>query len=157
MGKLLCIRIDDRLLHGQVGVTWANTLGANLIIVANDKVVNDPVQQALMEMVVSEQVGIRFFSIDKTIAVLPKASPKQLIFIVCKSAQDALRLVQGGVEIDSINIGNIHNTATGKRIHRSLALTEDDIESFKQIADLGVKLQVQPVPSDKIIDLLSIL
>ena len=157
MGELLCIRIDDRLLHGQVGVTWANTLGANLIIVANDKVVDDPVQQALMEMVVSEQVGVRFFSIEKTIAVLPKASPKQKIFIVCKSVQDAIKLVEGGVPINAINIGNIHNIANGKRIHRSLALTKDDIEAFKKIGNLGIKLQVQPVPSDKIIDLLSIL
>ena len=157
MGNLLCIRIDDRLLHGQVGVTWANTLGANLIIVANDKVVDDPVQQALMEMVVSEQVGVRFFSIEKTIALLPKASPKQKIIIVCKSAQDALKLVVGGIEIEAINIGNIHNIANGKRIHRALALTDDDIESLKKISNLGVKLHVQPVPSDKIIDLLSIL
>ena len=157
MQNLLCLRIDDRLLHGQVGVTWANTLGANLIIVANDQVANDPVQQSLMEMVVSDEVGIRFFSIDKTIASLPKASPRQQIFIVCKSPADALRLIEGGVKIETINVGNIHNTEEGKRIHRSLALTDLDIKAFNSINKLGVRLEVQGIPTEKPIDLMSLI
>lgn len=157
MKNLLCLRIDDRLLHGQVGVTWANTLGSNLIVVANDDVVNDPVQQSLMEMVVTDEVGIRFFTIEKTIIALPKAGPKQQIFVVCKSPKDALRLIEGGVDFQTINIGNIHNTEKGKRIHRSLALTDDDIAAFKKLHELGIELQVQSIPTEKIIDLMSLL
>lgn len=60
MPNILLTRIDNRLVHGQVGVTWVNHLGANLIVVANDEVAEDEVQQDLMEMVVPEAIGVRF-------------------------------------------------------------------------------------------------
>ncbi|MEM8267171.1 PTS sugar transporter subunit IIB, partial [Morganella morganii] len=53
MPNILMTRIDNRLVHGQVGVTWTNTLGANLVVVANDEAAADPVQQNLMDMVVA--------------------------------------------------------------------------------------------------------
>ncbi|MBS2905274.1 PTS sugar transporter subunit IIB, partial [Klebsiella pneumoniae] len=90
-------RIDNRLVHGQVGVTWVNHLGANLIVVANDEVSKDSVQQNLMEMVIPDAIGIRFFSIQKTIDVIHKASPRQKIFLVVRNPQDALRLAEGNV------------------------------------------------------------
>ena len=92
MPNILLTRIDNRLVHGQVGVTWVNHLGANLIVVANDEVSKDPVQQNLMEMVIPDAIGIRFFSIQKTIDVIHKAAPRQKIFLVVRNPQDALRL-----------------------------------------------------------------
>ena len=80
--NILMTRIDNRLVHGQVGVTWTKTLGANLIVVADDGVAEDPLQQQLMQVTAeSSGVGIRFFSIQKTIEVIHKASSKQKIFI----------------------------------------------------------------------------
>lgn len=61
-----------------------------------------------MEMVAPDCIATRFFSIEKTINVIEKASAKQKIFLVCKTPQDALRLVEGGVKITEINIGNMH-------------------------------------------------
>lgn len=61
MPNILLTRIDNRLVHGQVGVTWVNHLGANLMVVANDEVAEDEVQQDLMDMVVPGTIGVRFF------------------------------------------------------------------------------------------------
>ena len=44
------IRVDDRLIHGQVVMRWTRTIGANIILVPNDKVAKDPLQQSLMRM-----------------------------------------------------------------------------------------------------------
>lgn len=49
--NILATRIDNRLVHGQVGMTWANSIGCNLVVVANDAVSTDTVQQNVMEMV----------------------------------------------------------------------------------------------------------
>ena len=108
MPNILLTRVDNRLIHGQVGVTWVNHLGANLILVANDKVAADPVQQSLMEMVLPDAIQTRFFTIDKTINIIHKASDRQKIFLVCRTPQDALRLIEGGVPIKELNIGNMH-------------------------------------------------
>ena len=65
MPNILAARIDNRLIHGQVGMTWVNSLQANLILVANDEVSKDTVQQSLMDMVVPSGVQTRYFSIEK--------------------------------------------------------------------------------------------
>ena len=66
--NILLTRIDNRLVHGQVGVTWTSTLGANLLVVVDDEVATDEVQQKLMGITADTYgFGIRFFSVDKTI------------------------------------------------------------------------------------------
>lgn len=59
MPNIVLSRIDERLIHGQVGVQWVGFAGANLVLVANDEVAEDPVQQNLMEMVLAEGIAVR--------------------------------------------------------------------------------------------------
>lgn len=147
--NILLTRIDNRLIHGQVGVTWVNHLGANLILVANDQVADDPVQQNLMDMVVPDTIQTRFFSIQKTIDIIHKASPRQKIFIVVKDPHDALKLVKGGVPIKKVNIGNMHYEEGKKQISPTVSVDEEDIKAFKELAKLGVELDLRRVPDEK--------
>lgn len=118
MPNILMTRIDNRLVHGQVGVTWTNTLGANLVVVANDEAAADPVQQNLMDMVVAEGVQTRYFTLQKTIDVIHKAADRQKIFLVCKTPQDVLTLVRGGVPIRFVNVGNMHFAEGKRQVHK---------------------------------------
>lgn len=128
------LRIDERLIHGQ-GQLWLNSLGVNLVIVANDEAATNPIQQTLMKTVVSKDIGMRFFSIDKTNEVIFKASPQQTIFVVVKSPEDALRLVEGGFPIKEINIGNIHSDQGKEKISQFIYLGEKDKESLRILRD----------------------
>lgn len=148
MPNILSTRIDNRLIHGQVGMTWVNSIGANLVLVANDEVANDIVQQSLMQMVLPEGVQSRFFTIQKTIDIIHKASPQQKIFLVIKTPQDALKLVLGGVPIDCIIIGNMHFSEGKQQIYPTVSVDDDDIKTFKKLNELGIKLVVRGVPSD---------
>lgn len=150
MPNILLTRIDNRLIHGQVGVTWVNHLGANLILVANDEVENDPVQQNLMEMVVPDAIQTRFFSIEKTIRVIHKAADRQKIFLVCRTPQDALRMVKGGVPIKELNIGNMHFSEGKEQIASTVSVDEDDKKAIRELLDLGIKIEVRRVPDEKI-------
>lgn len=149
MPNILLTRVDNRLIHGQVGVTWVNHLGANLILVANDAVANDPVQQNLMEMVVPDAIQTRFFTIDKTIKVIDKASPKQKIFLVCKTPQDVLRLVEGGVPVKELNIGNMHFSEGKEQISSTVSVDADDRKTLRRLMDLGVKVEQRRVPDER--------
>ena len=81
--NIVFARVDNRLVHGQVGMVWANTMGANIIVVVDDDVVNDPVNQELMRMTVAtNKLPIRFWSVQQTIDSIWKASPTQRIFIL---------------------------------------------------------------------------
>ena len=114
MKGIIHIRIDDRLIHGQVATQWCGSIGANLILVANDVVAGDKLRQGLMDMAAPTYASTRYWTIEKTINTIHKASERQLIFIVCETPADVLRLVEGGVPIKKVNIGNMH-MAQGKR------------------------------------------
>ena len=143
MPNIVAFRVDERLIHGQ-GQVWIKALGANTVIVANDAASEDPIQQQLMKAVVPKTIAMRFFSIQKTCEIIDKASPKQTIFIVCKSTTDALKLVAGGVKVDEINVGNIHRAPGKEEISKFIALGEDDKAALRGLRDkYGVKFNTR--------------
>lgn len=140
------VRIDERLIHGQ-GQMWLSALGANLVIVADDEASTNKIQQTLMKTVVPASVGMRFFSISKTCEVIHKAAPHQKIFIVCKTPQNALKLVEGGVPMNEINIGNIHNQEGKEKITRSIYLGAEDKEALRTLKDkFNIKFNTKTTP-----------
>ncbi len=146
--NILLTRIDNRLIHGQVGMTWTNWLGANLVLVADDETAADPVQQNLMEMAIAGNVGARFFTLQKTIDVIHKAASHQKIFLVVRTPQNALALVKGGVPIKNINVGNLHYAEGKKQIAKVISVTEDDIQTFRELEALGIPCTAQGTPED---------
>ncbi len=157
MANILAARIDNRLVHGQVGMTWVNSIGANLILVANDKAANDPVQQSLMDMVVPAGVATRYFTIEKTAAVIHKASEKQKILLVCKTPQDVLALCEKGLVVPEWIVGNMHFAEGKKQITPTVSVDEDDINTLKKISGFGVKLTIKGIPTDTGKDIMKLL
>lgn len=148
MPNIILTRIDNRLIHGQVATQWTNVIGANLILVANDEVSTNKMRQGLMDMAAPNGVDTRYFSIAKTIEVIHKAADRQKIFIVCETPTDVLKLVEGGVPIKKVNIGNMH-MAEGKRQVATVVCVDDkDVEAFKKLQNLGVELEIRKVPSE---------
>ncbi|WP_289997140.1 PTS N-acetylgalactosamine transporter subunit IIB [Photorhabdus laumondii] len=146
--NILMTRIDNRLVHGQVGVTWTNSLGANLVLVANDQAAGDLMQQNLMDMVVSDGVQTRYFTLQKTIDVIHKAAERQKIFIVCKTPQDVLTLVKGGVPIRFVNVGNMHFAEGKRQIHKTVSVDDNDVVVFRELEQLGVTCEIRRVPDE---------
>ena len=151
--NILLTRIDNRLVHGQVATQWNGTLGANLILVANDNVAKNKMRQNLMDMAAPAGVATRYFSIDKTIQVIHKAAPRQHIFIIVENPEDALRLVEGGVPIKKLNVGNMHMAEGKRQVATSVAVDDTDVEAFKKLRDAGVEIFIQRVPTTKVEDI----
>lgn len=144
-------RVDNRLVHGQVGNIWATFVGTNLIVVVDDEVAKNTIQQSLMKMTADAVgVGIRFFSIEKTIQIINKAAPSQKIFLVAKEPSTILKLVEGNVPIKECNIGNMH-FSEGKKVYKEehVYVNEKDIADFTALKEKGVKLYIQMTPNDR--------
>ena len=146
--NILLTRIDNRLVHGQVATQWNSTLGSNLILVANDDVASNTMRQNLMKMAAPAGVATRFFSLQKTIDVIGKASPRQKIFIVAETPEDVLTLVKGGVPIKKVNIGNMHMADGKRQVAGSVAVDDADVAAFAKLRDLGVELEIRRVPTE---------
>ena len=146
--NIVLVRIDNRLIHGQVATAWTQYSGANLLLVPNDEVSQNATRQGLMNLAAPKGAQTRFFSIQKTIDVIHKAAPRQLIALIVETPQDVLKLIEGGVPIKKVNIGNMHMSEGKKQISKAVCVDNNDIETFKKIAEHGIILEIQRVPTE---------
>lgn len=147
MVNIVGARIDNRLIHAQVSGQWTKALGANLLLVANDAVSKSQFRQGLMNLAAPGFAQTRFFSLEKTIQTIHKASPAQKILLIVESPQDALTLIEGGVPITSLNVANISSKKENTQIITpSIALSEKDLNAFRRLQELGIELEFQKSP-----------
>jgi PTS system, mannose/fructose/sorbose family, IIB component len=148
MPNIILARIDNRLLHGQVATQWTKAIGANLILVANDEVAGNKMRQGLMDMAAPNGVDTRYWTIQKTIDTIHKAADRQKIFIIIESPEDALRLVEGGVPIKKVNVGNMHMSEGKRQVAGVVAIDDNDINAFKALREHGIELEIRKVPTE---------
>lgn len=153
MPNIVLSRIDERLIHGQVGVQWVGFAGANLVLVANDEVAADPVQQNLMEMVLAVDIAVRFWPLQKVIDSIHLAADRQKILLVCRCPRDFQTLVAGGVPVTRINVGNMHFAPGKRQIAKTVSVDELDVAAFRALQQAGVRCFVQGVPTESAQDL----
>ena len=105
-------------------------------------------QQLMAATAKSSGASVRFFTIQKTIDVIHKAADRQKIFIVCKTPADVRKLIEGGVPIQEVNVGNMHFSQGKRQISKKVYVDDADMEDLKAIRDAGVDLYIQDVPGD---------
>lgn len=148
------IRIDDRLIHGQVAGLWTNNLKANRIMVINDAIAADEVQKNLLRMVAPPTV--RTSIISRKVALTNISNGKyhsQNVFVVVKSPEDILYLVENGLPIKEVNLGNISSREDTETIKAGINVTKSEKEALKQLLEKGIRITTVRTPSDPIIDL----
>lgn len=148
MIKLL--RVDDRLIHGQVAVVWTAFLQANQIIIANNFVANDPISKMALALAKPPGVALDFRDINSTIEVLKGTTlDDKKVFVVVESTDDALLLCEGLPEIDKVIFGGIRSSGEKKLIDRQVFLDENDFNNWKAMVALGKEVEIKVVPSEK--------
>ena len=148
MIKLL--RIDDRLVHGQVAFTWTPALGADCLFVANDRVAKDEFLRMTLGLAKPAGAKLLIKSVADAISWLSDAKNKaQQLLVLVDSVKDAHALAMGVAEIRTINFGGIRAKADAKPVSKAIALTDDDIVLVRELLDKGLELDVRQVPTDK--------
>ena len=151
--KLELVRIDDRFIHGQVAVGWVKSLSIDQIIVANDMIATDDLQKTLMEMATPPGVSVDILTVDESIAKINSGIylNKKVILLI-DSPLDAMKIIQGGINIGKINIGGMRYKEGKEQITRTVSLSKEDREKFIALNKLGVILELRAVPSDSKVD-----
>lgn len=142
------MRIDNRLIHGQVTVTWVSSLGADHLMVVNDEVADDSIQQTMLPLA-ARGVKTSVLSIEDAIRHCKEAADKEKIMIIAKFPSDALALLENGIEPKEINVGNqapLPGTKY-KMVTKSIAVTPDDARIYRKINEM-YHLTSQMMPSD---------
>lgn len=147
--KYVLARIDTRLLHGQVATTWTKTTQPNRIIVVSDSVAHDDLRKKMIEQAAPPGVKANVVPIDKMIQVAkdPRFGDTKAMLLF-ETPQDALRAIEGGVEIKELNIGSMAHSIGKVVVNKAIAMDKNDIQTIEKLKAMGVSFNVRKVPSD---------
>ncbi|AAL98330.1 TPA: PTS sugar transporter subunit IIB [Streptococcus pyogenes] len=147
--KINLARVDTRLLHGQVATAWTPASKADRIIVASDEVAQDDLRKQLIKQAAPGGVKANVVPISKLIEASkdPRFGNTHAL-ILFQTPQDALRAVEGGVEINELNVGSMAHSTGKTMVNNVLSMDKEDVATFEKLRDLGVTFDVRKVPND---------
>lgn len=145
------LRLDDRLIHGQVVTLWSKVLDIDSIVVANDYAAKDELSRQILKSAgrsTGKKIAIRSVSDAITLLSDPRAEKKKVL-LICDSPSDALKLVKA-LPIEDVNICNFIKAVGGDKIYiaRFLKINRSEFMEFTELSRLVPKLYSQLIPTD---------
>lgn len=143
------LRVDHRLLHGQVAVAWFNTVRANTILIANDDVAVNEMRKKIMRMAKPANGKLVMKSIDDSIqAINQGVTDKYDMFVVVETIEDAYRLINETDVFKSLNLGGTRPTDETRSISKTINITPEDEKLLDELVDQGVEVEIRQLPSE---------
>ena len=147
------VRIDDRLIHGQVATTWIKNYEIEQVLIINDKAANDPIQKSVVGLAAPPGVKVMIFGVNQFINILKKSEIKKSTMLLFTTSTDVLKIVESGwVDIKEVNAGGMRFNDTRKRLTKAISVTPEEEQAFVKMMDKGIKINVQMVPKDTSVD-----
>jgi PTS system mannose-specific IIB component len=148
------VRIDDRLIHGQVAVMWSKELGVDRIVVANDKVAGNEIQKSALMLAAPSSVKAAIVPVKKALGIVndPRAAEMKILVLVNNPAD--MKTILDGIDAKpKLNISNYGRKLGGGdndkvEITNSVYLDDNDKKVFREIFETGQDVFYQPVPGN---------
>lgn len=143
------VRVDHRLVHGQVAFAWTKFLNADCILIASDALMKDELKMAGLRMAKPSGVKLVMKNIaDSAVALNSGVTDKYKLMILCESVEDVYKLVSATNCIENINLGGMKNAENRKQISKAVHVSEEDVCMINEMMDKGIAISVQLVPDD---------
>jgi D-glucosaminate PTS system EIIB component len=158
MRNMSLVRIDDRLIHGQVMTAWVRNARANKIIIVDDKVSSDPFMSEVIKMAAPTGIAMELYGIEKGAEILMAAGwPGENVILLVKYPNTILRLLEKGVTMKKINIGGMGAAQGRKPLYKNISASLEERECLKKIIERNINVSIQIIPDDKSVDLKNLL
>lgn len=146
---IIASRIDGRLIHGQVANLWTPSLKVDRIIVVDDKVAESSVEKSGLRLAAPAGVRLSVLPMERAARQITEGRyGDQRLLIVAKRPKPFLDLVERGVKIETLNVGNMSQSNETTSVTRSVNVLDDEVQIFEDLSAKGVKLVNQMVPQD---------
>ena len=132
------LRVDHRLLHGQVVFSWCGQLNPNCILIANDAAATDDVRKA----------ALRLGKPNNAKLVIKTVDDKYSLMIVTGNVKDAVRLARETTQIKSINLGGTKSAPDRHALSHAVYVSDEEEKLLHEAAAEGIEVFIQAVPSD---------
>ncbi|HYV45146.1 MAG TPA: PTS sugar transporter subunit IIB [Myxococcaceae bacterium] len=142
------VRVDNRLIHGQVVEAWLPHLKVARVVVADDEAANSPLIRAAMGLAVSPSVEVDIRPLAQVdFAQVGADGAKTLVLL--RTIQDVVAAVERGLRFSRLNLGNVHFEAGRRQVSPSVFLSRADLDRLKMLAGAGAEVEARAVPSDR--------
>ncbi len=147
------IRVDNRLIHGQILEAWVPYIQASCIVVADDDVASDFFRETVIRMAVPREIDVSISSVEDFAAghAYNEGTGRKTILLFSTVAA-ARQAFEKGFRYEKLNIGNVYNEEGRVRCARSINFGDQDIEDISFLLDKGVQVELRCVPKDKPIE-----
>jgi mannose/fructose/N-acetylgalactosamine-specific phosphotransferase system component IIB len=147
---LRLVRVDDRLIHGQVVAIWLRTLGAKRIVIVDDKTARDEFLREILELAAPPGVPVEVHDVAAgTERARELASSPEPVFVIMRSPVTALRMREAGVDFPLLNVGGIGAGPGRKPLYRNISASPDELEAMRRLEAMGTRVELRIVESDR--------
>lgn len=148
---VLLVRVDNRLVHGQVLEAWLPALDAHGILVADDEAAQNVLARSAMALAIPPKVSFQVLGLQAAAELLKpggKGPGANGTVVLLRDVRDAVSLHDAGVPMPQLNIGNVHFGAGRKQVSASVFLNSDELGALERLSRAGTKVEVRAVPSE---------
>lgn len=146
---LKMLRVDDRLIHGQVAFSWVSATSSNCIVVANDRYATNAILKMTLNVGKPTGVKLEVLTLQNAIVYMNNEKYKQRkIMLVTETIQDALIVSREVGDVKEICLGGIREEGKRKYVCSQIFLDEADIKTIETLQQMGIRVYAQPVPSN---------
>ena len=148
MKNIVLLRIDDRLLHGQVVVSWIPYLNVNEVLIIDNEYSEDEFMREIMKSSAPVNLSVHVLSVNDAAAFLTNKDEGKRILILARSVESVKELMES-VKINTVNVGGLGAGPKRKRYYNSIHLSDDELNILKEFAKNNIKVEVKMLPNDK--------
>lgn len=158
MSHIALVRIDDRLIHGQVVVKWLRHLNCKDILIVDDDLAHDDFMQNVLRLAAPPDVRVRVASVQEATRQASSLSNNgHSVLILVKAPQTALALLSQGMPFSELNVGGLAGGPGSTRLYKSVSATAEQIAALLTIQNRGVHVYLQMVPEERPVEITEIL
>lgn len=146
---ILLLRVDHRLLHGQVVFSWIQNLKADCILIANDSVATDELRKSTLKLAKPLEIKLVIKNINDAIdSINSGITDKYKLLIIVETIEDAYKITKETKQIKQINLGGIKPRENSKNISKTINLLENEELMLKDLIKNGIEIEIRQLATD---------
>ena len=152
------VRIEERLIHGQVVTVWLSHLKPTRIIIIDNATSANELQKQALRMACPKGTKLSIFSVDRAIERLAEDPyPTESVFMLFKVPKNLKEFIDKGYDIKAINVGNMGGKEGATQVKKAVSVTHEEAEIFRELAAKGIAIEAKMVPNDPDVDFLDLI
>lgn len=148
--SLRLVRIDDRLIHGQVVAGWLRALGAQRIVIVDDATARDEFLREVLILAAPSGVPVEVLDLaGGAVRCIELAASPEPVIVLARSPRTVLTLRQAGVPIEVVDLGGLGAGPGRRRLHRTISVSADELADLHELEQLGTRVEIRIVADDR--------